>query len=1491
MKSKYLASAALCIAAATGFMACGDDVITVYGDEVYSIVDDINDSACTSANDGKMSLEKKSGTLFLCEDGKWTPVNGSEVVDLRCKSSMLKDSIGYNIICDGDTIATIYNGQNGTGSNGSNGLDNYQLAHQAGLIDSTKVTREQWLKSLQGKDADAFLKELLGNKQIPDTVTTIDKLLQYLKGEKGSDGSNGSNGSNGLDSYQLAHQARLIDSTKVTREQWLKSLQGSNGSAGSNGLDSYQLAHQAGLIDSTKVTREQWLKSLQGKDANSDAIEKNLADKLACKVVNTVTDQEEGFMHVTVQCGDDEANQSTLDLPIYKVDDKLLENLAKHYTKHVVVRLPVMSEKLTDSDIYEEIWSRLKSDNHTELMVMDLDEKLNATGKMFMSDLFADVTKKGAFVTVEETNERAVKYKVVRLEGDIDLTNLENSLVQLRIKMNLTNTNGGFTFGGNGSSSTEVIYNAITDLSDESETVVIDFLTDYKAERVKYLVQKNGEKFAEASVDANAQLAAALSLVKDPSELAAFEHYLPGSEGVGLNEYFNSVVWVMALIDQGSKVPDFNKIYNEYREVFAEQGSFNKAIETTYNGIEQSLFFVDYLALLINANFYKWSCQHSDDYSWGKDCEAKSYTNDQDDIYYKIVQNGLVSTYGLDVDKAEPYGEGYKLQKYEFEYGYFHYFVYDEAEKIWYPLEDIATIIKLEGAGDCDADKAAAHTTVHFRKDGVDKTYECEKIDDGFEWVLDENVCNGREEGDVVAYYNNNDKPVSTTCKNQCYDSDGRPTSENTDNCEIVPDDPDYTGEQVGNAQNGKYIDEILNPAEGEGPLGKCGNAENPVGTIKSFDEMDAERSTTTGHADYICNGKKWVKASPVDSYCVGDKVQPTEQKIADENLADMDMQYDQKCEYDGETYVRKNSNGVVGDWLDPTGYIREVYGVFTPRSGVRSIGSPVGSGELLVVAAKTIRDSLYVYMNGYKENAIYKCIDGECSELSDDNAITKFVDQFRDENGGKEYFTSTDSLSIFCNKAEYKKAASGYVAGIAYEVELGNAATGKTKYIASVLRNDWREFTLDEAFGTCDADKMAAQTKLSKLGSNYYKCDCEGEPLRSTAIMYSGCAWIQATELEVTLDAAKNAPCTAKLVHEEDGWTFSKNNLYYCGQKGIENTNDHEHNWLNMTSYLWCSVKSKPLAGHENCTGGYEACSICNDIPEGVEESGTTFIYRANSAATETVTAETYFGVDCSQEPKFIGNLESYEKGWYEFSDDVYMYKADNSLVHDFICKNGHVAEAADANEACNATFEKTEICTYMNEQYEHNGSGWVKMNCSTLHDLENRKQKRDFVCTASDGSEYFKAESWTDDYRLDPADNSSSRYNDKWYDVSDYCATKGDHCYKEGQEPQGESSSLICEFVRQHMEKEVFYCDQTDGVWKKDLVTTAEDYCNRKLKMEYGIQSCEDATTETVGDAIYSCEPPLGLTAMEGCEVGQGYQCKNIESDSYSWMCSDIR
>ena len=624
MKSKYLASAALCIAAATGFMACGDDVITVYGDEVYSIVDEIDDSTCTKANDGKMSLEKKSGTLFLCEDGKWTPVNGSEVVDLRCKSSLLKDSTGYNIICDGDTIATVYNGQNGKGSkgsNGSNGLSAYELAKENGLVDTTKIKSEkEWLESLQGENGKDILEQLQEKNLLPDSIQTIEDLLKYLKGE------NGSAGSNGLSAYELAKANGLVDTTKIKSEkEWLESLQGKNGK------DLLEQLLEKKLIPDTVTTVAKLLEYLQGKDADEKAITEKLEESLSCKVLMEEDidledegeplylhpDEELGIMIVPVKCG---KNVSTLELPMYVKDYALLENLAKHYKKHVVVRIPFIapdenveigsSGSSEDAeDMFEELWRNLQSTGVAELTVMEMNSsEFSLTGKNFISDLIESDLK--SYVVSDKQNKSEFGYKVAYLEGDIDISNLIDTVAQFRVSLNFKD------YGG----PSQITFNAIVNLKDETETVVVDFLTDYKVARVMELMKKEGADLATVAKTANKELADALSLTAGEDAFPAFETYLPEERDVQENQ--SMLLWPAALIsgDMAGYV-SLNTVYTKYKDEFAKSGKLDQDLPGSVNGTEyKSMFYVDYLVLL----------------------EISS-----DSRYLKEVQGALADAYGL----------------------------------------------------------------------------------------------------------------------------------------------------------------------------------------------------------------------------------------------------------------------------------------------------------------------------------------------------------------------------------------------------------------------------------------------------------------------------------------------------------------------------------------------------------------------------------------------------------------------------------------------------------------------------------------------------------------------------------------------------------------------------------------------------------------------------------------------------------------------------
>ncbi|SIO45624.1 FISUMP domain-containing protein [Fibrobacter sp. UWB11] len=503
---------------------------------------------------------------------------------------------------------------------------------------------------------------------------------------------------------------------------------------------------------------------------------------------------------MTIKCGDAETE---MEFPFTVVN----ENLAKVYKKHVVVRFPVQATKEADSeDIYEEIWKDLKGGDHAELTVTDLDEKFDATGKLFVTDLFA--TANHSLVTIEEANERTMKYKVARLEGDLDVTNLTTPVAQFRIKLNLTN-NAFNSFGGFGSNATDVIYSAYVDLSEDADTVVVDFLTDYKAARVKNLVDA-GKDFAEASKLANKELAAALYLQnKDSDEYPSFEHFVP--DQLGLAEQFNSIVWVMALIDQSEKTPSFNAVYNAYRKVFGENGNFNTAVKTTYAGKERSMYFVDYLAMLIDANFYRWSCWQNGNY----DCETNVW-NETDAAYYKIVQYGFVDVYKLDATKAKVYkgsddGEkSRKVLKSDVEDGYFRYFQYFDVSETWFPIT-YWVVGAATAEQECSATLAAAHTMFSYSiEDEVfNAICQCNGEDCGWEEVVNPGIT------DAIA---------ETTV-----------------------------------SKNGKTVSEIMN----DGRFGECND--NNAGTEKTFNLREAMLATTTGFAKVVCDGKRWRLYSELD--------------------------------------------------------------------------------------------------------------------------------------------------------------------------------------------------------------------------------------------------------------------------------------------------------------------------------------------------------------------------------------------------------------------------------------------------------------------------------------------------------------------------------------------------------------------------------------------------------------------------------------------------
>ena len=674
MKRTILALAAFGGMLAMGLTACGDDVINVTNEDVYSVVDELDSTACTKDNEGDMALVKPTGKLYACKDGEWTAVNAVEAIQLRCKSEALKDSTGYKILCDDEEIGVVRNGKDGSSSIGKDGKSAYELAKEAGF----KGTEEEWLKTLNGK--------------------------------------------NGKSAYETAKD----NGFKGTEEEWVKTL------FGKDGKSAYELAKKSGFDGS----EEEWLESLKGKDGKninadslstelSESISKMLIDSLKCKIDSSWTDEAKAEVNVQISCGD---GTSIITMPTI-IPNK---NLKNHYKKHVVVRFPVNSQKTDDAqDVYATMWAGVQGNSLAELTVLEVDSSFVQTGKNFVADMIAMNGK--PFVTVEEVNGNTRSYSVVRLEGDIDVTNLINSFAQLRITLDLKANMWGAT--------NSVVFNTAIDFDDKRDTVVIDFLTDYKAARVKELLKKD-MSFAAASAQANKELVAALHISETPDEYPVLEHHLPAE--MGLNEHFASVVWPMALLDQPN-VQNFNTVYNNFRASFAQNGDFKTAVETTYDGEDYSMFLVDMVTMLMNRNFQAYN--HGD---YGG-CEYCSGSFDSVAIY-KVVQ-------------AE-YKDAYKLPEatndtvVKVTGGYFDYFLYNSTSKVWVPVdydyfseytyflwEDFVTLLSGE---ECNADNAGK--SVLFTLNNEEVAFVCKLNNGEYYWDrqdegLNNIYCDNKEAG------------------------------------------------------------------------------------------------------------------------------------------------------------------------------------------------------------------------------------------------------------------------------------------------------------------------------------------------------------------------------------------------------------------------------------------------------------------------------------------------------------------------------------------------------------------------------------------------------------------------------------------------------------------------------------------------------------------------------------------------------------------------
>lgn len=153
------------------FTACGDDVTKVIEGNV-STVESLDDVKCDEDAAGSMVYDEETGKMYVCSDEKWKSVVGE--IATRCETKSLKDSSGIVILCDGDSIGVVLNGDDGskgkqgakgeTGAPGSSGSKG-----EAGESCSIKETSQDSVWIACGKDVAAI--------PLPDASAKLDTNL------------------------------------------------------------------------------------------------------------------------------------------------------------------------------------------------------------------------------------------------------------------------------------------------------------------------------------------------------------------------------------------------------------------------------------------------------------------------------------------------------------------------------------------------------------------------------------------------------------------------------------------------------------------------------------------------------------------------------------------------------------------------------------------------------------------------------------------------------------------------------------------------------------------------------------------------------------------------------------------------------------------------------------------------------------------------------------------------------------------------------------------------------------------------------------------------------------------------------------------------------------------------------------------------------------------------------------------------------------------
>ena len=171
--SKLLKILPFCILAV--FTGCLDTVQSYSGDTSVDVVDKVSDlPGCSRDNEGAQIYVKSDSAARICMDGKWQYLGSVYTTTVKanaeCTVKNLKDGSGVKIICGGDSVGVVLNGEIGeTGDQGEKGATG--KAGAPGEKGDTGAKGDKGLTGDAGKDGSNGPQ---GDQGVSCTVTALE---------------------------------------------------------------------------------------------------------------------------------------------------------------------------------------------------------------------------------------------------------------------------------------------------------------------------------------------------------------------------------------------------------------------------------------------------------------------------------------------------------------------------------------------------------------------------------------------------------------------------------------------------------------------------------------------------------------------------------------------------------------------------------------------------------------------------------------------------------------------------------------------------------------------------------------------------------------------------------------------------------------------------------------------------------------------------------------------------------------------------------------------------------------------------------------------------------------------------------------------------------------------------------------------------------------------------------------------------------------------